>query len=139
LPKIKVSLIGVGNCASALVQGVQFYKDVIREEECTGLRHLNLGGYHPSDIEFVSAFDITSGKVGKDLSQAIFAEPNNTTKFAEVPNLGVKVHKGPVLDGVSEYAKKIVKVDESAEADVAQSLRKTNTEIALNLLPSGSP
>ena len=139
MPKIKVSLIGVGNCASALVQGVQFYKDVIREEECTGLRHLNLGGYHPSDIEFVSAFDITSGKVGKDLSQAIFAEPNNTAKFAEVPNLGVKVHKGPVLDGVSEYAKKIVEIDESAEADVAQSLRKTNTEIALNLLPSGSP
>lgn len=139
MPNIKVGLIGVGNCASALVQGVQFYKDVSKDKECIGLGHLRLGGYHPSDIEFVSAFDIASGKAGKDLSEAIFAEPNNTVRFAEVPNLGVKVLKGPVLDGVSDYAKKVVKVDGSTEVDVAKNLRETYTEIVVNLLPSGSP
>jgi len=139
LSKIRVGLIGIGNCSSALVQGVQFYRDVDKKEECTGLRHLKVGGYHPRDIEFVSAFDIVSGKASKDLSEAIFSQPNNTSRFAEVPHLGVKVLRGPVLDGISEYAKKLVEVDESAEVDVAQSLRQTGTEIVVNLLPSGSP
>jgi len=139
LSKIRVGLVGVGNCCSALVQGVQYYKNLNKEEECIGLRHLYLGGYHPRDIEFVCAFDISSGKVGKDLSEAIFAKPNNTLKFAEVPELGVKVLKGPVLDGVSEYAKKIVKVDDSDEVDVAQKLKENGVEIVVNLLPSGSP
>jgi myo-inositol-1-phosphate synthase len=138
LSKIKVALIGVGNCASALVQGIQYYKDA-DEEDYIGLRHLYVGGYHPRDIELVCAFDIASGKVGRDLSEAIFAQPNNTLKFAEVPRLGVKVLKGPVLDGVSEYAKRIVKVDGSTEADVAQSLKENDAEIVVNLLPSGSP
>jgi len=139
LSRIRVGIIGIGNCASALVQGVEFYKDIDKEEECIGLRHLYVGGYHPKDIEFVCAFDVASGKVGKDLSEAIFAEPNNTLKFAEVPKLDVEVLKGPVLDGISDYAKGIVKVDPSSEADVAQSLKESGAEIVLNLLPSGAP
>jgi len=139
LSKIKVGIIGVGNCASALVQGVRFYRDVENEDECIGLRHLYVGEYHPKDVEFVCAFDVASGKVGKDLSEAIFAEPNNTLKFADVPRLDVEVLKGPVLDGISEYAKGIVKVDPSPEADVAQRLKESGAEIVLNLLPSGAP
>jgi len=139
LSKIKVGIIGVGNCASALVQGVEFYKEIEKVEECIGLRHLYVGKYHPKDIEFVCAFDVTSGKVGKDLSEAIFAKPNNTLKFADVPRLDVKVLKGPVLDGISEYAKGIVKVDPSPEADVAQSLKESGAETVLNFLPSGAP
>ena len=139
LSKIKVGIIGVGNCASALVQGVEYYKDAEKEEECIGLRHLYVGKYHPKDVEFVCAFDVTSGKVGKDLSEAIFAEPNNTLKFADVPRLDVQVLKGPVLDGISEYAKGRVKVDPSPEVDVAQSLKESGAEIVLNFLPSGAP
>lgn len=131
-------MIGVGNCASALIQGIEFYKNKDKEGECIGLRHLYLGRYHPKDIEFVCAFDVTMGKVGKDLSEAIFAEPNNTLKFAEVPKLDVKVLKGPVLDGISNYAKRIIKVDPSPEVDVAQSLKESGAEIVLNLLPSGA-
>ena len=139
MSRIKVGVIGVGNCASALVQGIEFYKNIDKEEECIGLRHLYVSEYHPRDIEFVCAFDVASGKVGKDLSEAIFAEPNNTLKFADVPKLDVNVLKGPVLDGISEYAKGIVKIDHSPEVDVAQSLKETGAEIVLNLLPSGAP
>ena len=139
LSKIKVGIIGVGNCASALVQGVRFYGDIEKEDECVGLRHLYAGGYHPKDVEFVCAFDVASGKVGKDLSEAIFAEPNNTLRFADVPRLDVEVLKGPVLVGISEYAKRIVKIDPSPEVDVAQSLEESGAEIVLNLLPSGAP
>jgi myo-inositol-1-phosphate synthase len=122
-----------------LIQGIQYYRDVDKKEDCIGLRHLYLGGYHPSDIEFVCAFDIASEKVGRDLSEAIFVPPNNALKFAEVPRIGVKVLKGPVVDGVSEYAKRIVKVASSAEVDVAQNLKENDAEIVVNLLPSGSP
>ena len=139
MSKIKVGLIGVGNCASALIQGIHYYKDAIKEEESIGLKHLYLSGYHPRDIEFVCAFDIAVGKVGKDLSEAIFAEPNNTVKFADVPKLDVKVEKGPVLDGVSEYAKKMIKVNASSEADLVQSFMDSGAEMIVNLLPSGSP
>jgi len=138
LSKIKVGLVGVGNCASALVQGIEFYRNVQRAEECIGLRHLYVGKYHPSDIEIVCAFDVSSEKVGKDLSEAIFAEPNNTLRFADVPELGVRVLKGPVLDGVSGYAKDIIKLDSSPEVDVAQSLKEAGAQIVLNLLPSGA-
>jgi len=139
LPKIKVGIIGVGNCASALVQGIEFYRHINKEEECIGLRHLYVGEYHPSDIEFVCAFDVTVGKVGKDLSEAIFAKPNNTLRFADVPKMDVTVLKGPLLDGISQYAKGIVEVDPSSEVDVAQSLKESGAEIVLNLLPSGAP
>ncbi len=138
MAKIKVALVGVGNCASALVQGIQFYKEVENREEALGLRHLYLGGYHPRDIEFVCAFDIEEGKVGKDLSKAIFAPPNNTLKFSVVPKLDVSVLKGPVLDGVGTYLKEIVKVSLSPESNVTQKLRDSKAEIVLNMLPSGA-
>lgn len=138
MAKIKVALVGVGNCASALVQGVQFYKGVDNKEEALGLRHLYLKGYHARDIEFVCAFDIEERKVGKDLSKAVFAPPNNTLKFADVPRLNVPVLKGPVLDGLGEYLKEIVKVSLSPESNVTQKLRDSKAEIVLNLLPSGA-
>lgn len=138
MSKIKVALIGVGNCASAMVQGIHHYKSIEKEEEAVGLNHLYLDGYHPRAVEFVSAFDIETRKVGKDLSEAIFFPPNNTLKFTDVPKLGVPVLKGPVLDGVGNHMKDIVKISESPEVDVAQKLRESGAEIVINLLPSGA-
>ncbi len=100
---IKVAIIGVGNCASALIQGTYYYRDAKDDEFVPGLLHVNMGGYRVKDIEFVAAFDVDSRKVGKDLSQAIFSEPNNTRKFADVPSLGVEVKRGPVMDGLGKY------------------------------------
>lgn len=138
MPKIKVALVGVGNCASALVQGLQYYSRFENGEECVGLRNLLLGGFHPKDIQIVAAFDIDSRKVGKDLSEAIFAPPNNAPKMADVPPCAVTVHKGPVLDGVGEYTGKIVKVSDLPKVDVKDVLKKSGAEIVLNLLPSGA-
>ena len=136
--KIKVALIGVGNCASALIQGIHYYQNVEREEEAVGLRHLYLGRYHPRDIEVVCAFDVAAGKVGRDLSEAIFAPPNNTIRFAEVPKIGVKVLRGPTLDGINDSLKDVIKADKSKETDVAEVLRDSGAEIVLDLLPSGA-
>lgn len=138
MQKIKVALIGVGNCASALVQGVQYYKDAVNEEQAVGLKHLFLGGYSPKDIEFVSAFDIDARKVGKDLSEAIFAAPNNTLKLAKVPKLDINVLKGSVLDGVGESLKSVIQISGAKNDDVARKLKDTGTEIVLNMLPSGA-
>ncbi|UCE15780.1 MAG: inositol-3-phosphate synthase [Candidatus Bathyarchaeota archaeon] len=138
MPKIKIALIGVGNCASALVQGVYHYRNIKKEEDAVGLRHLFLGEYHPSDVEFVSAFDIEARKVGKDLSEAIFSPPNNTLKFVDVSQMNVPVLKGPILDGVGNSVKDIIKISESPEVDVAKRLRENGAEIVVNLLPSGA-
>ncbi|MEM2971001.1 MAG: inositol-3-phosphate synthase [Candidatus Bathyarchaeia archaeon] len=138
LAKIKVALVGVGNCASALVQGLQYYGSCEKESESIGLRNLFLGGFHPKDIQVVAAFDIDNRKVGKDLSEAIFAQPNNTPKIVDVPFLGVTVHKGPVLDGIGEYTKSIVQVSSQPEANVTSVLRESGAEIVVNLLPSGA-
>lgn len=138
MAKIKIALAGVGNCASSLVQGLCYYKDFDNEEEVVGLKYLTLGGYHPRDIEIVSAFDIDARKLGQDLSEAIFAKPNNTLIFAEVPKLGIFVQKGQVLDGVGIYLKNVVKVDSSSAVDVAQILKEGGAEILINLLPSGA-
>jgi myo-inositol-1-phosphate synthase len=138
MSKIKVALIGVGNCASALIQGFHHYKNVEKEEEAVGLNYLYLDGYHPRDIEFVSAFDIETRKVGKDLSEAIFSPPNTTPKFADVPKLDVPVLKGPVLDGFGNHMKDIVKISASPEVDVAKKLRESDAEIVVNFLPSGA-
>jgi myo-inositol-1-phosphate synthase len=138
MSKIRIALIGVGNCASALIQGVQYYSKLENREIAIGLNHLSLGGYHPHDIEFVSAFDIEARKVGKDLSEAIFSPPNNTLKFADVPPLNVSVLKGPVLDGVGEYLKGTIKIDTSPVSDVAQMLKKSDAEMVISLLPSGA-
>jgi myo-inositol-1-phosphate synthase len=103
--KVRVAIIGVGNCASSLVQGIEFYKDADPKEAVPGLMHVDLGGYHISDIEFSAAFDIDADKVGKDLSEAIWSGQNNTIKFADVPNLGVPVHRGMTHDGLGKYLK----------------------------------
>lgn len=138
MSKIKVALIGVGNCASALVQGLCFYRNAETETEATGLRHLRLGGFHPRDIQIAAAFDIDGRKVGHDLSEALFAEPNNTPKLMEVPWQNVTVQKGPVLDGVSPALSKVVQISDAPEVDVAESLRESGAEIVVNLLPSGA-
>ncbi|MEE8632104.1 MAG: inositol-3-phosphate synthase [Candidatus Bathyarchaeia archaeon] len=134
--KIRVALAGVGNCASGFTQGLFYYRK--EKKQPFGLRRLTLGGYFPWDIEIVSAFDIDARKVGRDLSQAIFAEPNNTMGFAQVPDLDVLVHKGRVLDGVGQYLKGVVVVDSSPEANVPQVLKRSDAEILINLLPSGA-
>jgi myo-inositol-1-phosphate synthase len=138
LTKIKVALVGVGNCASALIQGLQYYWDCEKESESIGLRNLVLGGFHPKDVQVVAAFDIDSRKVGKDLSEAIFAQPNNTSKIVDVAPLGVVVNKGLVLDGVGEYTKNVVQLSSQPEVDVARVLRESGAEILVNLLPSGA-
>ena len=138
LPKIKVALIGVGNCASALVQGLQHYGNCNTEQECVGLRNLLLGGYYPKDIQTVAAFDIDDRKVGKDLSEAIFAEPNNTPKLIETAPSNVIVHRGPTLDGVGEYTKNIIHTSSGTENNIIRTLKENDAEIVVNLLPSGA-
>ena len=138
MPKTKVALIGVGNCASALIQGLQFYGKTEKKQNLTGLRNPSLGGLTPSDIQVVAAFDIDERKVGKDLAEAIFAKPNNTPKVADIPKTGVTVKKGNLLDGVGEQTKAVVKVSKAADADVAKELKQSGAEIVINLLPSGA-
>lgn len=135
MAKIKVAIAGVGNCASALVQGLQYYSKKGAEE---GLTYWDVGGYTPKDIEFVAAFDVNSKKVGKDLSQAIFQPPNNTVKVSDVPKLDVRVKKGPLLDGIGKYLKDVINVSGDPEEDVARELRDSGAEILLNYLPVGS-
>ncbi len=106
--KVRVAIIGVGNCASSLVQGVQYYKNAKDTDRVPGLMHVNLGGYHIKDIEFTAAFDVVDTKVGKDLSEAIFAYPNNTFKFSDVPNLNVPVYRGMTHDGLGKYLSEIL-------------------------------
>jgi len=138
MSRIRVALVGVGNCASALVQGVNYYEKAENEEQALGLRHISIGGYHPRDIEFVCAFDIEARKVGKDLSEAVFSPPNNTLRFAHVPKMGVPVLKGQVLDGVGVLLKNVIKVSKQPEVDVAEKLKENRAEIVVNLLPSGA-
>ncbi len=136
--KVRVAIIGAGNCASALVQGVQFYKDTRDDEEVPGLMHVNLGGYHIRDIEFTAAFDVVDTKVGKDLCEAIFAHPNNTYKFAEVPFLNAKVYRGMTHDGLGKYLSQVVKKAPGPTDDIVGVLRDTKTDVVVNFLPVGS-
>jgi myo-inositol-1-phosphate synthase len=136
--KVRVAIIGVGNCASSLAQGVQFYKDAQPEDTVPGLMNVELGGYHVADIEVVAAFDIASSKVGKDVAQAIFAPPNNTMRFADVGPTGVKVERGPTLDGLGKYLKEIVPESEEPVADVTGILRESGADVAVSYLPVGS-
>lgn len=136
--KVRVAIIGVGNCASSLVQGVNFYKDAQDNEQVPGLMHVNLGGYHVRDIEFTAAFDVVDTKVGKDLSQAIFAHPNNTIKFAEVPFLDVQVERGMTHDGIGKYLTEIVHKAPGPTADIVGILKETKTDVVINYLPVGS-
>ncbi len=136
--KIRVALIGVGNCASSLVQGVQFYREASVDDFVPGLMHVELGGYHVRDIEFSAAFDINATKVGRDLSEAIFAQPNNTIRFAEVPSLGVPVHRGMTHDGLGKYLKEVVKKAPGPTDDIVGILQATHTDVVVSYLPVGS-
>ena len=136
--KVRVAVIGVGNCASSLVQGVHYYKDAKQEDFVPGLMHVNLGGYHINDIEFSAAFDIDVNKVGKDLSEAIYAKPNNTYRFAEVPNLSTKVYRGMTHDGLGKYLSQIIKKAPGQTDDIVRILKDTGTDVVINYLPVGS-
>lgn len=136
--KVRVAIIGIGNCASSLVQGVQYYKDAKDEDAVPGLMHVNLGGYHIRDIEFSAAFDVVDTKVGKDLSDAIFAFPNNTYKFADVPLLDIPVSRGMTHDGLGKYLSQIVKKSPGPTADIIGILKSTKTDVVVSYLPVGS-
>ncbi len=136
--KVRVAIIGVGNCASSLVQGVYFYKDAKEDEKIPGIMHVNLGGYHIRDIEFTAAFDVVDTKVGKDLSEAIFAYPNNTYKFCDVPVLNVPVSRGMTHDGLGKYLSQILKKAPGPTADIINILKETKTDVVINYLPVGS-
>lgn len=136
--KVRVAIIGVGNCASALVQGVTYYQKAPENERVPGLMHVNLGGYHISDIEFSAAFDVVEGKVGKDLSEAIFAHPNNTYKFSDVPFLNVPVQRGMTHDGIGKYLSEVVTKAPGPTADIVQILKDTKTDVVISYLPVGS-
>ena len=135
---INVAIIGVGNCASSLVQGVEFYKDAGAEDQIPGLMHPVLGDYHISDINFTAAFDVDADKVGKDLSEAIFSGQNNTYKFTDVPAHDVKVQRGMTLDGVGKYLSEVITIAEGPTTDIATILRETNTHVVISYLPVGS-
>ena len=136
--KVRVAIIGVGNCASALVQGVHYYREAREDEFIPGLMHVNLGGYHVGDIEFSAAFDIDKNKVGKDLSEAIFTPPNNTYKFADVPHLGVPVYRGMTHDGLGKYLSQIIEKAPGSTDDIVAILKDTKTDVVVNFLPVGS-
>jgi myo-inositol-1-phosphate synthase len=136
--KVRVAIIGVGNCASSLIQGVTYYRNTDRHEEVPGLMHVELGGYHVGDIEFTAAFDVDANKVGKDLSEAIWVDPNNTIKFADVPKLDVPVSRGMTHDGIGKYLATRIKKAEGPTADIVGILRDTHTDVVINYLPVGS-
>ena len=136
--KVRVAIIGVGNCAAALIQGVEYYKNADLDAEIPGLMHATIGGYHVRDIEFSAAFDVVEGKVCHDLSEAIWAEPNNTIRFADVPHLGVPVHRGMTHDGLGKYLKQVVKKAEGPTDDIVGILKETKTDVVVSFLPVGS-
>ncbi|MDP2952209.1 MAG: inositol-3-phosphate synthase [Chloroflexota bacterium] len=136
--KINVAIIGVGNCASSLVQGVHYYRNTRNEDSVPGLMHVTLGGYHISDIQFVAAFDIDKNKVGKDIAEAIYAPPNNTFKFCEVPPTGITVERGMTHDGLGKYLSRIITKAPGPTANITQILKETETHVVVNYLPVGS-
>jgi myo-inositol-1-phosphate synthase len=136
--KVRVAILGVGNCASSLVQGIEYYRNAKQGDSIPGIMHVELGGYHIRDIEFSAAFDIDKEKVGKDLSEAIFSGHNNTVKFAEVPHLGVKVERGMTHDGLGKYLSEIITKAPGPTADIVGILKATRTDVVVNYLPVGS-
>ncbi len=135
---VRVAIIGVGNCANSLLQGVEYYKDAEPDQFVPGLMHVDLGGYHVRDVEFTAAFDVTTDKVGKDLADAIWARPNDTYRFAEVPRTGVTVARGMTHDGIGKYLSNVVEKAPGDTDDVAGILRDTRTDVVVNYLPVGS-
>jgi myo-inositol-1-phosphate synthase len=136
--RVRVALIGVGNCANSLLQGVEYYKDAPDDEFVPGLMHVNLGGYHVRDVELTAAFDVTADKVGKDLADAIWAAPNDTIKFADVPRTGITVSRGMTHDGLGKYISEVVEKAPGETDDVVGILRDTKTDVVVNYLPVGS-
>lgn len=136
--KVRVAIIGVGNCASSLVQGVHYYRDAKETDRVPGIMHVNLGGYHIHDVEFTAAFDVVDTKVGKDLAEAIYAYPNNTYKFTDVPKLNVPVYRGMTHDGLGKYLSQILKKAPGPTADIVKILKDTKTDVVINYLPVGS-
>lgn len=138
MSKIKVAIVGVGNCASSLVQGIEYYKDAKDDDFIPGVMHVNFGGYYIKDIEIVAAFDVNANKVGKDLAEAIYTEPNNTAIFAKVPITGTIVSMGHRLDGVNKYTADLVPISKQKPVDVVRTLQESGAEIVINYLPVGS-
>ncbi len=136
--KVRVAIIGVGNCANSLLQGVEYYKDAKPEDSVPGLMHVDLGGYHISDIEFTAAFDVVKGKVGVDLADAIWTKPNDTIKFATVPKTGITVSRGMTHDGIGKYMAQVVEKAPGQTDDVVGILKATGTDVVVNYLPVGS-
>lgn len=136
--KVRVAIIGVGNCANSFVQGVEFYKNADASQPVPGLMHVDLGGYHVKDIEFTAAFDVNETKVGKDLSEAIWAYPNDTIKFADVPKLNVPVYRGMTHDGLGKYLKQKITKAPGETADIVKILKETKTDVVVSYLPVGS-
>lgn len=138
LAKINIAIIGTGNCASSLVQGLFYYSKAKDEDFVPGLMHVNLGGYHISDMQVVAAFDIDQNKVGQDLSEALFTRPNNTIKFCDIPHLGVKVNRGMTYDGLGKYLSQIITKAPGSTAPMTKILKETETHVVINYLPVGS-
>jgi len=136
--KIRVAIVGVGNCAASLVQGVHFYRDADPNQKVPGLMHVNFGPYHVSDIEFVAAFDVDAKKVGTDLSQAILASENNTIKICDVPQLGVQVQRGHTLDGLGKYYRETIEESHEEPVDIVKALKDTEADVLICYLPVGS-
>jgi myo-inositol-1-phosphate synthase len=135
---VRLAIVGVGNCASSLVQGLEYYKDAPEDERVPGLMHVNLGGYHVRDVEVVAAFDVDGKKVGRDVAEAISASQNNTVKFAEVPPTGVTVQRGPTLDGLGEYYRETIEESDQMPVDVSAALREAKADVVACYLPVGS-
>ena len=138
MSKVRLAIVGVGNCASSLVQGLEYYRDADPNDRVPGLMHVDLGGYHISDVELVAAFDVDADKVGKDVAEAICTEPNNTIRFADVPTTGVIVQRGRTLDGLGQYYREMITESDRPEADVTQVLRDAKADVLVCYLPVGS-
>src|SRR6187551_3687498 len=136
--RVRVALVGVGNCANSLLQGVEYYNDAPDDQFVPGLMHVNLGGYHVRDIEFTAAFDVTADKVGKDLADAIWAHPNDTIKFADVPQTGIEVKRGMTHDGLGKFLSEVVDKAPGETDDVVGILKETKTDVVVSYLPVGS-
>src|SRR5881394_409068 len=136
--KVRVAIVGVGNCASSLVQGVQYYREAKPEDFVPGLMHVNLGGYDINDVEFSAAFDIDQNKVGKDISEAIYTAPNNTYRFSDVPRLGANVYRGMTHDGLGKYLSRVITKSPRQTNDIVKILKDTGTDVVINYLPVGS-
>ena len=138
MSKVRLAIVGVGNCASSLVQGLEYYRDADVADRVPGLMHVELGGYHVGDVEIVAAFDVDADNVGKDVAEAIYTEPNNTIRFADVAPTGVVVQKGRTLDGLGTYYRQVITESDQPEADVTQVLRDTRADVVVCYLPVGS-